>query len=245
MTKQDKQFTGVRTIGKKKSNHKNIMSEMSEKTEKTQDSDTEAMRSILNSNTEERNSTSMFLKMNHPQQGQQMMMNQNMMGQQMMNQNMMNQNMMGQNMADVDPLMVHSLAPVGTMNNMDMGHLMNGAQMAQGLGKLGQISQGGLNIPQSFEMSEAAQMSQMSQQMGAPMMNGMMGQQLGQMLGQQMGQQMGTPIMNGMMGQQMGQSMMNGMNQMMGQQMGGMIEQGKFNKGMLKNIARLNQIKMI
>jgi hypothetical protein len=244
MTNQDKQFTGVRIIGKKKSNHKNIMSEMSEKTEKTQDSDTEAMRSILNSNTEEKNSTSMFLKMNHPQAPQQHMMNQQMMGQNMMGQNMMNQQMMGQNMnqmpnmADVDPLMVHSFAPVGTMNNMDMGHLMNGAQMAQGLGKLGQISQGGLNIPQSFEMSEAAQMSQMSQQMGTPQMNGMMGQQLGQMLGQQMGQQMMPPQMNQMMGQPM-------MNQMMGQQMGGMIEQGKFNKGMLKNIAKLNQMKMI
>jgi hypothetical protein len=189
MPKEDKQFNGKRIIGEKKSKHMNTASESM-----NNDSDTEAMRDILNTNTESKNDMFLPMKQQQTQVGQMPMMGQQMpmMGQQMpmMGQQMGQQQM---NMADVDPIMVNTLAPINNMgmDQMNMGSLMTGAQMAQGLGNLSQLGQSGLNIPQSFEMSEAAQMSQMSQQMGAPQM---MGQQLGQMLGQQMGQQMGQQV---------------------------------------------------
>ena len=195
MPKQDNQFNGKRIIGEKKSKHMNIASESM-----SNDSDTEMMREILNTNTESKND--MFLPMKQQMMGQQQMP---MMGQMMP---MMGQQQM--NMADVDPIMVNTLAPINNMgmNQMNMGNLMSGSQMAQGLGNLGKLGQSGLNIPQSFELSEAAPMG---------MQMPMMGQQNMQMP---------------MMGQQQMQMPMMGQQNMM-------------DPNMLKNIAGLNQMKMI
>ena len=230
MTKQDKSFTGVRIIGEKMSKHKNISSEMS------QLSDSEAMREILNSNTESK--SNMFLPMKNSMN----MNNMNMNAMNAMNMNSMNMNnmngmngmngmnmnaMMGMNqqvpnIADVDPMMINTLAPISNMdhNMMNMGQLMNSSQMAQGLGKLGQLNQTGLNIPQSFEMSE----------MAPPMMQHGMNNMMNQNM-------MGQNMMNQNMMQQnmMGHGMM--AHPMMGQQ--------QMDVGMIKNLAGLNQIKMI
>jgi hypothetical protein len=133
-------------------------------------------------------------------------MNMNGMMAPMMNQNMMGMNQQVPNLADVDPIMINTLAPINNMNNnmMNMGQLMNSSQMAQGLGKLGQLNHAGLNIPQSFEMSEMAPpMMGMNNMMAPPPM---------------MQQNMMTPPM-------------------MGQQ--------QFDVGMIKNLAGLNQMKMI
>jgi len=231
MTKQDKSFTGVRIIGEKMSKHKNISSEMS------QLSDSEAMREILNSNTESK--SNMFLPMKNSMNMNMNGMNMNGMninGMNGMNMNingMMGMNQQVPNLADVDPMMINTLAPISNMDNnmMNMGQLMNSSQMAQGLGKLGQLNHTGLNIPQSFEMSEMAPPMMQHGMMQHGMMNqNMMNQN---MMNQNM---MNQNMMNqNMMGHGMAPPMMQ--QNMMGQQ--------QMDVGMIKNLAGLNQIKMI
>ena len=175
---------GSRKLGnKKQAKH---MSESS-----SAGSDTDLMMSILNTDINT-NHTGMQ-QMPNMQMPNMQMPNMQMPNMQMPNMQMPNMQMpmMGQqnmNMADVDPLMINTLAPINNQQHqqsfMNQGNLLSGSQMANNLGNLAKLS-GNNMMAQNDMMSELSPaMSQMSMGHQMPMM--------GQMMGQMMPQQMPT-----------------------------------------------------
>ncbi len=174
-SKKNYSFTGHRIIGENKATHL-AGSESDSNT-------TDDMRQLLESDHVS-NNRNMMAQPENPMIQQQMnqmpmMMQQPPMPQPQMNPFMMNQSNSKINQfmgADVDPLMVNTLAPVNNMGNnfggFDGNGLMNSSQMAQNLSGFANLAQ--LN-PNGLEMANQYANNAMSEtnMMGMNMMNNM------------------------------------------------------------------------
>ncbi len=178
-SKKNYSFTGHRIIGENKATHL-AGSESDSNT-------TDDMRQLLESDHVS-NNRNMMAQPENPMIQQQMnqmpMMMQPPMPQPQMNPFMMNQSNSKINQfmgADVDPLMVNTLAPVNNMGNnfggFDGNGLMNSSQMAQnlsGFANLAQLNPNGLTMANQYANNAMSETNMMGMNnMGMNMMNNM------------------------------------------------------------------------
>ncbi len=224
-SKKNYSFTGHRVIGENKATH--LSNGFSDSDSNT----TDDMRKLLESDAPRNNQMNMMAQ-NPPQMPTGMGMGMNQMNPFAMNQ-MANANanqFMGA--ADIDPLMVNTLAPVNNARNDFTGFdgLMNSSQMAQnmaGIANLAQLGPNNINIANQYANNAMSETNMNGMGMGMNM-NGMaMGMN-----------NMGLNNMN-MMG-------MTDMTNMMGMNGMGMMDNSKtLDVNGLKNLANLHSMNIL